>query len=94
MNAVVTISRYWNNPKITTCVSGAGISVEIGLEDFLEGLAREMGPVAWVVTDRQFRGRLAKAAEVVVEKAKEETIKVVSQGICAGQLQEAQPEGR
>jgi len=77
MKSVVTISRYWNNPKITTSISSEGISLQTDLTDFIEALILELGPVTWVITDKQFRDRLDKAVTTVIEKIKEESIKVV-----------------
>lgn len=34
----VTVSRYWNNPEITTTVTNHGISIEMDLDDFLDAL--------------------------------------------------------
>jgi len=42
----VTISRYWNNPKITTVVSNDDISITMDIEDFISALTIEMDDYA------------------------------------------------
>jgi len=77
MKTVVTISRYWNSPAITTSISQEGISLQTDMADFLTALVKEMGSVTWVVTNTQFREKLDNAVRAVIEKIKEESIKVV-----------------
>jgi|GEM_PF-4850672 len=47
---VVTVSRYWDNPKILTKVTNKEISLEMSLDDFKEALKQEIGSVTTVVT--------------------------------------------
>ena len=77
MKSVVTISRYWKNPKITTSISTEGISIQMNMEDFITALKQEIGSVTWVVTQKTFNERLDIAIEKVLAGMKEETIKVV-----------------
>jgi hypothetical protein len=73
---VVTISRYWDNPKIMTVLSGEGISLTTNLEDFLAAvklefplddfvkkLAEEIGSVRWIFRNRTFDARVSAALE-------------------------------
>jgi hypothetical protein len=115
MKSVVTISRYWNSPKITTSVSKESISLSMDMEDFISALKTEIGfspviegepqeilaklkaevgSVTWVFKDETFENQLTAAFNKVVkeskidtqvetaimsvlEKVKEESIKVI-----------------
>ena len=77
MKAVVTISRYWDNPKITTVITPAFISLSIDMEDFVTALKQEIGSVTWTFKKETFDKQLDEAIRVVLEKVKEESIKVV-----------------
>jgi len=70
MNSVITVSRYWNNPKITTSVSAEGISISMDMEDFKNILNQEIG---YVMT----KSKLDKSVEMILERMKEESIKVM-----------------
>lgn len=74
--SVITISRHWDNPEIMTTLSMEGIALQIDLPDFMEALIRELGPITWVWTDKQFRGKMDVAVKEVLEKIKQESIKV------------------
>lgn len=74
---VVTISRYWNNPKIITEVTGEKIALSMEMGDFLKAVKNEIGSVATVITKQEFSTRLDKAVETVLEKVKEESVKAV-----------------
>ena len=73
----ITISRYWNNPKISTTISMEGIALQSDLDDFVEAIIREIGPITWIVTEKQFREKVSTAVHKVTEMIKEESIKVV-----------------
>jgi hypothetical protein len=75
--SVLTISRHWSHPQIITSISIEGISLQTDLNSFIDALITEIGPVTWVVTDKQFKDRLNTALITVLEKIKEESIKVV-----------------
>jgi hypothetical protein len=77
MKSVITISRHWNNPKITTTISQEGISLQIDIQDFMKGIVEEMGSIATTFTKSAFEKKLTDAINVVLEKVKEESIKVV-----------------
>lgn len=77
MKAVITISRYWDNPKIFTTISEDGINLQTDLDDFITALIQEIGSVTWVVTSPQFKKRVDKAVSTTLSKIKEESIKVV-----------------
>jgi hypothetical protein len=73
----VTISRYWDNPKINIVVDSDLISLSIGIEDFYVALLEEVGQIATTLTKKQMLDKLKKAGNIVVEKIKEESIKVI-----------------
>ena len=78
MKTVVTVSRKWNNPRITTTISSTGISLEMDMDDFKEALKRELGSIAMVFTKGQLSQRIDDAVRSIIEGIKEESIKVVS----------------
>lgn len=75
--SVVTISRNWNNPKITTTITGEHISIQMSIEDFVTALKAEIGSVTWVMTKAGFEARLDAAVATVLQGMKDETVKVV-----------------
>lgn len=77
MRTVITISKYWNHPKIQTSINNKEINMEMELDDFIEALKREIGSVTWIFRDKTFSEQIEKAKEIVLSKVKEETIKVV-----------------
>jgi hypothetical protein len=77
MKSVVTISRKWHRPEITTTIDVEGIVVTIPLFDFCEALQTEIGSVTWVFKDKTFRARFDDAVQQVLSGVKEETAKVV-----------------
>jgi hypothetical protein len=77
VKAVVTISRYWKNPKISTVVTDDSISLTISLDDFIAALKSEIGSVTSTFTQKTFESKVDAAVSAVLEKVKEESIKVV-----------------
>lgn len=77
MKRVITISRKWHSPHITTVVTDESISLSIDLEDFVKALIKEIGSVALVFTGKSFEKKLKKAVENVIEGVKEESVKVI-----------------
>jgi hypothetical protein len=73
----ITISRYWNNPKIMTVLWADGISLTCELEDFLLALQKELGSVRWIFRDKTFRAKFEDAVKVVIQRLKQESAKVV-----------------
>lgn len=73
----VTISKHWNNPKISTVVNFEGIEMAMELDDFCQALADEIGPITWVFRDATFRSKFETAKQKVLSKVKEESAKVV-----------------
>jgi len=59
MKSVVTVSRKWDNPKITTTLSDEEIKLQCNLTDFLAALKTEIGSTTFTITksgfDKQFR---------------------------------------
>lgn len=74
---VVTVSRNWHNPRITTTVSREGIEIGMGLNDFVTAVKREIGSVAMVFTQAEFDKRFEAAVDRVVAGMKAETAKVM-----------------
>ena len=77
MKTVVTISRFWAKPEITTTISNESIALEISLDDFITALKQELGSVTWVFTAKEFEKRLDATIKTILSKVKEESIKVV-----------------
>jgi len=77
MKSIVTISRHWKNPKITTSISTDGIAIQMSMEDFVTALKEEIGSVTWVVMQKTFSERLDAAVEKVISGMKQETVKVM-----------------
>lgn len=74
---VVTISRLWNNPHITTTINIEGIELEISLEDYLTALIKEIGSITFVVSNDKFSNKVRVASNKVLEGMKLESSKVV-----------------
>lgn len=77
MTTKITISRKWNNPKIEAKVYDAGISLSMGLDDFLIAVKQEVGSVTWVFKKATFEKQLDEAVKRVVSGIKQESAKVV-----------------
>lgn len=75
--SAVVISRHWDNPQITVTITNLSISLEMSLEDFINGLAEDISHPFPILTRNQLKKRLISAAEMVSEKAKEATATVV-----------------
>lgn len=73
----ITITRKWNNPEIHHKVDIDGINLSVSLESFIEALCLEIGPVAWVFTEKAFRAKFDEAVSRVIAGIKEESAKVV-----------------
>lgn len=74
---VVTISRYWKNPKIMTVIWNDGISLSISLEDFVSAVKAEMPRVATILKQATLEQKMDEAIDRVLEKIKEESLKVM-----------------
>jgi hypothetical protein len=64
--SVVTVCRKWNSPNILVWVNDEEIGMGMKLDDFIIGLAAEMGNPTFMVTAAQLLSRM-KAAQLVVE---------------------------
>lgn len=67
----VVISRHWNNPAISVSVDLDGIALSMGLADFLDAVAQEMGNPTLLVTQAMLRKSMGEASERVRLKAQE-----------------------
>ena len=47
MKTVVTISRHWNKPQITTILTDDTISLKMDIADFITALKDEIGEVSY-----------------------------------------------
>lgn len=83
MKSVITISRKWHKPEISTTLwlegehNGKFIQLEIPLLDFVKALKAEIGSVKWVFSDKKFEDTFDIAVSNVIEGIKEESVKVV-----------------
>lgn len=89
---IVTISRYWNNPKIHTKVNflvskqhlpgssedKGSIQLSIELEDYINALVEETQGILTTCTKAQLKVKLHKASKAVLSKIKEESAKVMT----------------
>ena len=71
----VTITKYWNNPKIFHTVDSGGLSLRVSLEDFTAAILEEFGSPTTTVTKNQMKNKLTSSVSTVIERLKEETIK-------------------
>lgn len=67
----VVISRHWKNPAISVSVDLDGIALSMGLADFLDAVAQEMGNPTLLVTQAMLRKSMGEASERVRLKAQE-----------------------
>jgi hypothetical protein len=77
MKSCVTITRYWSNPKIQTKITDESISLSISLDDFITAIKKDIESVTWTFKQTTFEKQLDEAVMSVLEKIKEESIKVV-----------------
>jgi hypothetical protein len=77
IRGIVTISRYWDNPKINTTIEDNFIALRISLNSFTKALKSEIGSVAMVFKKDTFDKRFDQAVLRVLSKVKEESTKVV-----------------
>ena len=73
----VTISRYWDNPTITTVVTNESISLSIDINDFISFLKKEIGSIALTFSNKSFEEKIDNAVATVLEKIKEESAKAL-----------------
>ena len=78
MKSIITVSRKWDNPKITTTLSDEEIKLQCKLTDFLNALKTEIGSTTFTVTKSGFNKQFDKAVERVLQGIKEESAKVVN----------------
>ncbi len=76
---VVVVSRKWNKSEINTRVniSDQGIYISVPINEFIEGLIQEIGPVTWVFTQAEFEKRVKEAKDRVIKSMKQESKKGV-----------------
>lgn len=67
---VLTVSRRWSNPQISTTISSEGIGIQMDIDDFKTALLKEVG--YWLT-----KSKLDKAVEEIIKGIKEESAKVV-----------------
>jgi len=77
MKSVITISRFWHSPKITTTISNESIKLKMDLEDFVTALKEEVGSVTWTFRKETFEKQLDEAVERTLKKIQQETNKVM-----------------
>lgn len=72
MGERVAILRSGDDYKIYAKLVNRELSIEVDLADFMDMVAKEIGPVSWVFRDATFRARFDAAVEKVrneVQKA-------------------------
>ena len=74
---IVTISRYWDNPKIEVSVNQESIGLKISLDDFIKLVKNEIGSITFVFKQDTFNSMLDNAIKNILEKIKEESVKAV-----------------
>jgi hypothetical protein len=77
MEEFITISRKWNNPKISIIISNKEISLSIKMDDFITALKSEIGKVTWVFTKKEFEKRIDESIKTIIEAVNNETLKVM-----------------
>lgn len=77
MKTILTISRKWHSPQITTTLSNEAISLSCDLDDFFMAVQEELGSVRWVFSDATFKVKFDAAVERVIQGIKDESAKVV-----------------
>jgi len=75
--SVVTVSKRWNNPNILVWVHDEGIGMGMKLDDFIIGLAAEVGNPALIMTKAQLLAKIQASAAVVEKTMKEASAVVV-----------------
>jgi hypothetical protein len=75
--SILTISRKWHNPQINTVINTEGIELSIPLDDFIQAVIQELGPVTWMFKDATFQSKLNSSINNVLQGIKEESAKVV-----------------
>ena len=53
MKTKLTISRYWNHPKITTTITKESISLQTDFSVFVEALKAELGVISYSHSDKE-----------------------------------------
>ncbi len=77
MKTVITVSRKWNNPAITTVVEDSGISLSMNLEDFKTALKQEIGSVTWTFRKDTIDAKIDSAIDTIIEGIKQESSKAM-----------------
>ena len=75
--SIVTISRYWNSPRINTFITNEQIGLKIELDSFVDSLIQEIGSVWSILTKKDFEDRVRAAYKKTLEKIKEESAKII-----------------
>ena len=76
---VVTVSRYWHEPKILTYIDGNEISLTISMDDFVKAMVQEIdlseivsqikneiGSVRWVFKDETWDKKFDQAVQSAI----------------------------
>lgn len=73
---IITVSRHWHSPTIRTSVTFDGIALEMSLDDFVLALSGEIYATGRWLTKASLDQKVKQATHVLVEKIKEESVKV------------------
>lgn len=79
MKNIITVTRYWHSPKIQTQITNEKIQLSMDIDDFKLALEEEMKSLHWMsfITNGKIVDKLNEAIDNIIEKVKEESIKVV-----------------
>lgn len=62
---VVLVSRKWSNPEILVGISNDGISIQMGMNEFVEALVTEVGSPAMLFSSDALRQKITAAAQKI-----------------------------
>ena len=65
------ISRHWDNPQVRVAVHREGIAIDASLEDFVRGLAAEVGSPTWIIKAATLEQKMVDAITPVLHKIQE-----------------------
>lgn len=75
--SIITVSRLWHEPRIKVSISHAGISIAMGLDDYISALLTEIGSPFFVLTKKQLQEKMEAAAERVQMEMQQQSAKIV-----------------
>ena len=78
MKSKYVISRHWHEPEIKASIDHEQVSLEIGMEDYIQALVTEMQKHPfWVFRRKTLTKLLQEAHKTCAEKVKEASIHII-----------------